>query len=158
MAPFQGLPDAAVIDDGRLGVLVHARFVHTPCAAQQHGGHAEGLSAVVRAAYQQIAIFGGHRKHVQRAAVNEHAAPEAGHELAYIMPCFALVVAAEYERQVLGALAGKHVHAGQQIAVGMAHEAGGAQISAGEFIAFIIGMQIIHHGTDAFWLLRCHCL
>ena len=148
-APLERAVDAALVINRRLRIFVHAGFaVFAVRAAQQRHRRAERAAAVGALADQQIAIFGRAGEHIQFAPVYEHFAPEAGIQLADIVPARAVVVRAEDQRQVLREIAREQIHRREQITVRMAHHRGRAQIMAGEGVRVVARMKIVDHRAD----------
>ena len=77
--------------------------------------------------------------------MNEQPDPEAGHQFAHIAPVPPLIVGTVQQRQILGRAMTEHIHARQQIAVGMPHQAGAAQTGAGKAMTTILRVEIVHH-------------
>ena len=149
VAPFERVIQPPAEGDDRLRIFVHARLGMLAAApAQQHRRLAEGLAAVVRAADEQIAVFGGAGEHEHALPLQKQLAPETGEQLTLIVPGLAVVVRAENERQVLRVVARKKIHRRQQSAVGQTQKRGTAKKAAGKAIGVVLGMQIVDRRAE----------
>ena len=77
--------------------------------------------------------------------MNEQPAPEAGKQFGQVMPCFAIVVRAEDQREVLRRVPLEQVHRGKQVALRMANHRRRAEIAPGKGVSPVPRVQVVDH-------------
>ena len=119
-------------------------------ASQKRDGSREGLAAVGGFADQQVTVLGGAGQHIQLTPMDEHLSPEAGHQLADVMPALAFVIRTENKSQILRMRRGVEIHGRKKIAVRVPNERGGAEITARKGVGLVVGMQIVDDSSNRF--------